>query len=1131
MKKRILSTFLSISFIISLLAFPSTQKVYAASNTIKVGDYVQFGEYLDKPILWKVINIDSDGSPMLFSDKIISLKPFDAAESGTNAKQLDNPYSSDQYRQTMGSNRWKNSNIRDWLNSNDYVVKYSTQAPTKEASNYNSYDKEPGFLTNFTKDELRSIKPVNHKSILASIDKSEKAGGTEAHFYNENLANCLEHYDSAYYENVTDKVYLLDVKEFYDYIYKRGFDFIKKPTEEAVVNSEYKDNILSANNYWFYWLRTPCADFTGYTRHMEPDHFMCSSSCNLGSGGIAPVLNLNTVNVKSGSGTANDPFIPANGSSIDDLYSDAFSSVNNAQSSKTQRSVNTARTLIDALKNTDAAWAIGEFSKQVDQIQHPILLKAVNAITKAKSTGRQADINTARAAIDPDLPSVWKYPYSSAVDEIQQKLMISANDAVQKAIQSKSQQDINDAVKLLDEIKTAVDSSISAWAETMKKQLYSPSTPPVNKTSMQIGDYVQFGKYLGSPILWRVINIDNNGLPMLLSEKILCLKPFDAAESGRDGETGNNPYSTVSYRQAYGSNRWENSNIREWLNSSDSTVKYSTQAPTKEAVYENSYASEPGFLTNFTAGELNNIKPITHKAILTTTDSASKDGGTVQSHTFNENPGDWTQNYDDVYYENVTDSVYLLDVKELDDYVYKRGFDFVKKPTAEAVNNSQHKYTVLDPNNYWFYWLRVPCTDDPGSVRHMDSPGFAFSSNASWYSGGIVPALNLKTALFKSGNGTIDSPYIPDDGNSSDKLYSEAYNCVQAAQRERTQKSINAARAAIAALKGTEASFAIDEFSRIIDAIQQPILDKANAAIKTAQDSVKQVDINNALGAIDPDLPNELKSPMLSAVSIVQEKLKSKAVSAHNKAVQTKAQADIDYANALIAELETASDPAVVAFAKDLKNQTGIVNEVVSIKDKNLEQAIRCTINKPSGDLYKTDLEKITYLTARGKSITDLSGIEYMTQLQYLDLGTDASSNTYNYISDLSPLRSLTNLTDLILAHNSISDLSPLSGLYNLKYLELYNNNISNLKPLAGLNKLDRLLLNFNKVTDITVVKDLPGLTVLFLEGNPISDISVMKTLPNLSRFTNLNFWNTNVRDSDVIELKQLLPHCSFYNQ
>lgn len=221
----------------------------------------------------------------------------------------------------------------------------------------------------------------------------------------------------------------------------------------------------------------------------------------------------------------------------------------------------------------------------------------------------------------------------------------------------------------------------------------------------------------------------------------------------------------------------------------------------------------------------------------------------------------------------------------------------------------------------------------------------------------------------------------------------------------------------------------------------------------------------------------------------------------------------------------------MVAFAKDLKNQTGIVQESVSINDKNLEQVIRDAVSKPSGDLYKTDLEKITHLTARGKSITDLSGIEYMTQLQYLDLGTDASSNTNNYISDLSPLRSLTNLTDLILTHNSISDLSPLSGLYNLKYLELYNNNISNLKPLAGLNKLDRLLLNFNKVTDITVVKDLPGLTVLFLEGNPISDISVMKTLPNLSRFTNLNFWNTNVRDSDVIELKQLLPHCSFYNQ
>lgn len=47
--------------------------------------------------------------------------------------------------------------------------------------------------------------------------------------------------------------------------------------------------------------------------------------------------------------------------------------------------------------------------------------------------------------------------------------------------------------------------------------------------SLPIGSYVKFGAYFGDPILWRVINNDENGT-MLLSDKIICLKSFDAFE-------------------------------------------------------------------------------------------------------------------------------------------------------------------------------------------------------------------------------------------------------------------------------------------------------------------------------------------------------------------------------------------------------------------------------------------------------------------------------------------------------------------------------------------------------------------------------------------------------------------------
>ncbi|OGO80567.1 MAG: hypothetical protein A2Y21_06470 [Clostridiales bacterium GWC2_40_7] len=48
--------------------------------------------------------------------------------------------------------------------------------------------------------------------------------------------------------------------------------------------------------------------------------------------------------------------------------------------------------------------------------------------------------------------------------------------------------------------------------------------------TLQTGDYVKFGMYDGDPILWRVVNVDGNG-PLILSDRILCLKAFDAAGS------------------------------------------------------------------------------------------------------------------------------------------------------------------------------------------------------------------------------------------------------------------------------------------------------------------------------------------------------------------------------------------------------------------------------------------------------------------------------------------------------------------------------------------------------------------------------------------------------------------------
>ena len=113
-----------------------------------------------------------------------------------------------QDRINFGSNYWRLSSIREWLNSTDLKVKYSNQLPDKNhvVSGLNPYDSEAGFIsiTNFTDEEKADIQPVTHKCLLSGIDKSVCSGGTENHKFSTNISDIVQNYNSSYYENVQD---------------------------------------------------------------------------------------------------------------------------------------------------------------------------------------------------------------------------------------------------------------------------------------------------------------------------------------------------------------------------------------------------------------------------------------------------------------------------------------------------------------------------------------------------------------------------------------------------------------------------------------------------------------------------------------------------------------------------------------------------------------------------------------------------------------------------------------------------------------------------------------------------------------------------------------------------------------
>lgn len=138
----------------------------------------------------------------------------------------------------------------------------------------------------------------------------------------------------------------------------------------------------------------------------------------------------------------------------------------------------------------------------------------------------------------------------------------------------------------LDELKTRVQEPAKLQVATLKSLSELPVGAIVTDPNT---------KYYDEPIQWIVAAQGHYGenQTTLLAKNILTFKPFDAKEP-------NNP---DELRQKYGNNEYILSNINQWLNSDKKDwfeKRHQTdQAPTEENVWNNAYADESGFLSDF----------------------------------------------------------------------------------------------------------------------------------------------------------------------------------------------------------------------------------------------------------------------------------------------------------------------------------------------------------------------------------------------------------------------------------------------------------------------------------------------------------------------------------------------------
>lgn len=171
-----------------------------------------------------------------------------------------------------------------------------------------------------------------------------------------------------------------------------------------------------------------------------------------------------------------------------------------------------------------------------------------------------------------------------------------------------------------------------------------------------------------------------------------------------------------------------------------------------------------------------------------------------------------------------------------------------------------------------------------------------------------------------------------------------------------------------------------------------------------------------------------------------------------------------------------------------------VTARVVNIPDPGLRAVIAKVLNKaPDTAITRADMATLTRLVGNDSDIRDLTGVEFATHLEYLDL-------RHNLISDITPVAELTQLRVLYLHHNRILNISPIAGLINLTFFNIGDNLVSDLSPIANLVNLGVLWVYNNKISDISPLAGLVNLRRFWSwgRGNSIADLSAFAGLAKL---------------------------------
>ena len=307
MTKKLTAVLLTLCMAVSLLPM----SVQASSKPdIKVGDYVKMGTYNNASILWRCVSIDDNG-PLMLADKIVDTLAYDAK---TNDNSTSKSHSRSYKRDDYGSNYWKDSNMRSWLNSTAEAgkVDWLCGNPPKDGyvSGVGAYNQKAGFLNAFSKAEIAAMKTVTQRSLVSHPEYNKGIVDGDANsdlYYYTDISEAVANYDNSYFETTTEKVFLLDVKQA---------NAVWKNLNGYYV--AYNNNGMA----WPYWLRTPVTDCNHDMRYISSSGQVGRYAPWYSDLGVRPAFYLDSEYfvATSGSGSQSSPYIGSAPNKQEDDY-------------------------------------------------------------------------------------------------------------------------------------------------------------------------------------------------------------------------------------------------------------------------------------------------------------------------------------------------------------------------------------------------------------------------------------------------------------------------------------------------------------------------------------------------------------------------------------------------------------------------------------------------------------------------------------------------------------------------------------------------------------------------------------------------------------------------------------------